>query len=109
MLFCLLVLRSLPNGNCLFGTAYFSLVGDNSLVHELGIMAGVELHLNASYARHPALKSLSEKIESVIGGKLFSFYRIVSELAQGLQDSKTSHLNCLYEALIMVCRVSKNV
>ena len=35
-----------------------------------------------------------------MGGKLFSSYRTAFELAQGLQDSKTSDLNCSYEALV---------
>ena len=35
-----------------------------------------------------------------MGGKLFSSYRTVFGLGQGLQDSKTSDLNCLYDALV---------
>ena len=38
--------------------------------------------------------------QSVIGGNLFSSTMAVFELAQGLQDSKTSDLNCFYEALV---------
>ena len=60
-LFLTYFVRSLPNGNCLFSTVSFSLVGDNSLVHELRVMVAVELHLNATYhAQHPALKSVYE-------------------------------------------------
>ena len=45
--------RSMPNGNCLFSSASLSLVGDNSPVHELRVMAAVELHVNATYyAQH---------------------------------------------------------
>ena len=67
-----ILFRSMPNGNCLFSSASLSLVGENSLVHELREMAAVELHVNATYyARHPALKSVYEKSQSVMSGKLF--------------------------------------
>ena len=56
-----ILFRSMPNGNCRFSSASLSLVGDNSLVHELRVMAAVELHLNATYAQHPALKSVMKK------------------------------------------------
>ena len=73
---------------------------DNSLLHELRVKPAVELHVNATYyAQHPALKSVYGKSQSVIGGKLFSSYRTVFELAQDLQDSKTSDLNCSYDAV----------
>ena len=36
--------RSMPNGDCLFSSASLSLVGDNSLLHELRVMTSVELH-----------------------------------------------------------------
>ena len=42
-------------------SASLSLVGDNSLVHKLRVMAAVELHLNATYAKHLALKSVFGK------------------------------------------------
>ena len=45
----------------LFNSASLSLVGDHSLVHKLRVMAAVELHLNATYAQHLALKSVYEK------------------------------------------------
>ena len=52
-------------------------------MHELRVMAAVELHVNATYyAQHPALKSVYGKCQSVIGGKLFSFYRTAFELAK---------------------------
>ena len=35
-----------------------SLVGDNLLVHELRVMAAVELHLNATFGQYPRLKSV---------------------------------------------------
>ena len=41
----IVLFRSMPNGNCLFGSASLSLVGDNSLVHELRVIAAVDLHL----------------------------------------------------------------
>ena len=90
-----ILFRSIPNGNWLFSSASLSLIGDNSLVHELRVMASVKLHVNATcYAQHPALKSVYGKSHSVLGGKLFSSCRRVFELAQGLRDSKTSDLNC---------------
>ena len=63
-------------------------------------MAVVELHLNATYAQHPALRSVDEKSQSVMNSKLFSSCRTVLEPAYGLRDSETSDLNCSYEALI---------
>ena len=52
----------MPNGNCLLSSASLLLVADNSLVHELRVVAAVELHLNAPYyAQHPALKPVYEK------------------------------------------------
>ena len=52
--------------------ASLSLVGDKSLVHELRKLAAAELHVNVAYhTRHPALKSVYGKSQSVIGGKLF--------------------------------------
>ena len=75
----------MPNGNCMFSSASLSLVGDNSLIHELRVMVAVELHVNAAYyAQHPELKSVYKNSQSVMGGKLFSSYRTVFELAQGL-------------------------
>ena len=57
-------------------------------------MAAIELHVNATYhGQHPALKSVYGKSQSVIGGKLFSSYRTVFELAQEYSDSKTSDFN----------------
>ena len=54
--------RLMPNGNCLLSSASLLLVADNSLVHELRVVAAVELHLNATYyAQHPALKAVYEK------------------------------------------------
>ena len=56
-----------------------------------------------------ALKSVYGKNQSVIDGKLFSSYRILFELAQGLRDSKAIDLNSSKEALVQkealtVCR-----
>ena len=70
---------------------------DNSLVHVE--MAGVELNARY-YAQHPALKSVYGKRQTVISGKLFSSYRTLFELAQSLQDSKISDVNCSYEVLV---------
>ena len=47
-------------------------------MHKLRMMAAVELYLNATYTRHPALKSVYEK--SQMGGKLFSSCTTVFEL-----------------------------
>ena len=55
------------------------MVGENSLVHELR-MAAVKLHLNATYAQHPAvLKSVYYEKMSM-GGLLFCSYTAVFEL-----------------------------
>ena len=80
------------NGSRLFSSASLSLVGHNSLVHELRvIIVVVELHVNAIYyAEHTALKSVYEKSRSFMGGKLFSSYRKVFDLAQRPRDSKAS-------------------
>ena len=40
-----------------------------------------------------------KKSQSVVSGKLFYSFRILSELAQGPQDSKTSALNYCYDGL----------
>ena len=56
-------------------------------MHELRVMAPVELHANTTYyAQHPALKSVWKKPIS----KLFSFYRAMFQLAQSLQDQAIS-------------------
>ena len=69
-----ILFRSMPNGNWLFSSASLPLV-DNSLVHELGVMAAVVLHENATYdIQHSALKLVFEKGQSVMGGKLFHSY-----------------------------------
>ena len=34
-------------------------------------MTAVELHLNGTYAQHPALKPVDEKSQSMMCGKLF--------------------------------------
>ena len=47
-------------------------------------MATVELHANTAHAQYSPLKSVYGKSQLVIGGKLFSSYRTVFELAQGL-------------------------
>ena len=81
-----ILFRSMPNGNCLPSSASLSLVGDNSLVHELEVMAAVKLHLNATHTQDPALKSFNEKekknnISWVVS---YSSHRTVFELVQGL-------------------------
>ena len=59
--------RSMPKANCFFSSASLS------LVHKLKVMTAVELHVNATYyTRNPLLKSVYEKSQSVMGGKLFS-------------------------------------
>ena len=43
------------------------------MTHKHRVMAAaVKLHLNATYAQHLALKSVYEKRQYVMGGKLFS-------------------------------------
>ena len=86
-----ILFRSMPDGNFLYSSASLSLVGDrnNTLEHELRVRTAVELHVNgACYGQHPALKTVYGKSQPVIGGKLFSSYRTVFELAQGLSDCK---------------------
>ena len=69
------------------------------MLHELRVMAAVELHFIATYfVQHLELKSVYEKSRSLMGDKLFFPYRKVFALAQGLRDSKSSDLNCSYEA-----------
>ena len=63
-------------------------------------MTAVELQLNATYAQHPALKPVDEKSQSMMCGKLFISWSRVFKLPQGLPDSKTGDLNCLYEVLV---------
>ena len=79
----------------------FWLAGDKSLVYmNLYCSDGScwATCLNATYyAQHP--ESVYGKSQSVICDKLFSSYRTVFKLAQGLWDPKTSELNCSYEAL----------
>ena len=61
-----------------------SLVGHNPPVYKLRMMVSVQLHVNATYySEYPALKSVYEKIQSVMDGKLLSSYRAVFELAKG--------------------------
>ena len=67
-----ILFRSMPNGNCLLSSGSLSLVGDNSPMHELRVIAAVELHVNATYyAQHPAMKLVYGKNQSVIAGKSF--------------------------------------
>ena len=61
-------------------SAPLSLVGGNSLVHKLGVMAAVKLHLIATYTEHLALKSVYEKRQYIMRGKLFSS-KIIFELS----------------------------
>ena len=73
----------MPNRNYLFSSVFLSLVGDNSLVHELRVMAAVDLatfKCNMPNLLH--LKLIYEKSQYIMGGKLLSFE--VFELAQGL-------------------------
>ena len=81
-------------------SAYLSLEEITHWCINFRVMAPVELNLNATYAQNSALKLVYEKSQYVMGGKLFSSYSTV-QLAQGLWDSKTSNLNCLYEALAL--------
>ena len=91
--------RSMSNANYLLSSVFLLLAGDNSLVHDIRKIAAVKLHLSATYTQCLVLKSVYKKSQYVIGDKLFSSNRTVLELAQSLWHSKTSDLNCLYEAL----------
>ena len=51
---------------------------DNPMVHELQVIAAVELHVNATYyAQHPVLKAVYGKDQIVIAGRLLSPNRTV--------------------------------
>ena len=77
--------RLMPNGNCLLSSAFLLLVADNALVHELRVVAAVELHLNVTYyAQHPALKPVYEKSQYIMGDNLFFSYRTVFDIVHGL-------------------------
>ena len=65
-----ILFRSMPYENFLLSSASLSLVGDNSLLHELRVKAQIS-----------ALKSVYGKSQPVIGGKLFSSFRTMFELA----------------------------
>ena len=70
------------------------------MIHELRLTASFELHVNETYyVQHPALKSFYGKDQSVIAGKLISSYKTVFSTGSS-QDSRTSDLNCFYEALV---------
>ena len=98
-LLAVFLFRSMSNANYLLSSVFLLLAGDNSLVHDIRKIAAVKLHLSATYTQCLVLKSVYKKSQYVIGDKLFSSNRTVLELAQSLWHSKTSDLNCLYEAL----------
>ena len=52
------------------------------------------------YAQHPALKPVYEKPVVGLTSYFPPMYGTVFELAQGLQDSRTSDFKCSYEALV---------
>ena len=61
------------------------------------VMTAVELHFHAIYHfQHLKLKSLFEKSQSVQGGKFFSSYMAVFEVAQGPRNSRTIKVNCSF-------------
>ena len=104
---CFLLLNLSKSASILFRPLpSSSLAGENWLVHELIVIVANKLHLNTRYyAQHRALKSVYEKSQSLMGGKLFYSYRRVFELVQSLWDSKTivscsNDLNCSYEGLV---------
>ena len=76
-----ILFRSMSNGNCLFSSASFSMVGDNALVHELRVMKSVEL---GTFKCNIMSTSIYEKRQYLIGGTLFSSNRTVFLLAQDL-------------------------
>ena len=66
-------IKAKASENRLFNnSASLSLVGRNSLAHKLGKTAAVKLPLNATHAQHLALKSIYQKRQNVMDGKLFS-------------------------------------
>ena len=59
-----ILFRSVPKRNFCPAQHQLSLVGDNSVVHELRVIAAVESHVYATYAQNPALKSVYEKSQT---------------------------------------------
>ena len=90
--------RSKPNENCQFRSASLSLVGNNSLVQELKVMGSCWATCNCNILCPTSCIDISLFMEKT--NKLFLSYRTVFELAQSLQDSKTSDFNCSYETLV---------
>ena len=61
------------NENFLFkNSVSLSLVEGNTLAHKLRVITAVKLQLNATYSQHLELKSVYEKRQYIMGGKLFS-------------------------------------
>ena len=65
----------MSNGNCLFGSASFSLVEDTSQVHEPKVMADVIIFIIIIINNLFEIEKKKEKsqLESVMCGKLFYF------------------------------------
>ena len=81
------ILRSIPNGNCLFSSVSILMVGDNHLVDILRLLTAIELFNNSDfYNRHPILEAIFEDSKTALGEKLFSSFRTVFELALGLRS-----------------------
>ena len=67
---CFYLLRSQPNGNCLYSSISLLLFGNNKFVEDLRALTSLELFLNASYyCKHPHFLSVSK-----IYGKSDSFF-----------------------------------
>ena len=90
MLFCVFVFkpevdfilfRSFPNRNV--RSALHLYHWQELTHHELTIITAVELHLNATYAQHPALKLFLKKFQSVTGCcELFICFRYKNNLME---------------------------
>ena len=63
----------MSNGNCLFGSASFSLVEDTSQVHEPKVMADVIIIIIINTLFEIEKKKEKSQLESVMCGKLFYF------------------------------------
>ena len=80
-------------------SASLSLVGAIShwCMKFVWVMAAVELHVNVTYAQHPALKSVYGKYQSVIAGNYIPSGQCLAVSTGSSRDSKTSDLNSFYQ------------
>ena len=81
----------MSDSNCLYSALSVRMVGNNSLIHLLRILASLELFLNNEfYSRHPVLTNVYNNGKTVLGKKIFCSFESVFELARRLRHSQTS-------------------